>query len=262
MNLDLNNRTLIEGNGLPLLLIHGAGGPKPIEPLRQGLANHYQVIAPTLLGYLPSDGRIHYSDQLFVDFIEAIRKHLQIEQWMVVGVSLGGRIVLNYACQYQNHASHLVAISAAGLNTIAPAKISFLHPVLLQLFAWILSNPKNLAMLGDEELNDPNDPIVKASIEYMKQLLADPVMRMNFCETLLKTLVRNREWDVKLPTLKIPVCILWGDADRTCPVAGAYLLAKQIKQSQLSILPGYGHMAMLKCSEIIVRHIIEFGNTI
>ena len=261
MNIELKKRIVIEGDGHPLLLVHGAGGPKPVEPLRKGLAKYYRVIAPTLLGYLPEDGRIHYSDKLFVEFIETIRQFLQIKQWMVAGVSTGGRIVLNYAVQYPLQVSRLIAISAAGFNTIPPARIAMLRPIFQRLFSWVLSNPKNLAMLGEGEIGDRHNPLVKESTAYMEQLLAHSVSRDNFCEMMLRVLVKKREWESQLPELEMPVCILWGAQDRTCPIAGARRLAALIQHSRLAILDGQGHMAMMEKPDYFVQQIVEFEHT-
>ena len=256
--IQIEKRTTIEGNGTPLLLLHGAGGPIPLDALRNKLKKYYRVFSPLLLGYFPGDGRIHYTDDSLVNFIEDIRTYYKIQNWMICGVSTGGRAIINYLIEYQDKVSKAIVISSAGMNTIPLARIKSLNPIMQRLFSWVLSNPNNLSMLGDNELKNMKSPEIELSTKYMEQLLSQKQLRDNFTEMMLTVLSKKEEWNQLLLRVKTPVCILWGDKDTTCPVAGAYKLSKLLLHNSLGILNGYGHMAMMTKPDYFVEKIIEF----
>jgi pimeloyl-ACP methyl ester carboxylesterase len=258
--IEIEKRTIIEGNGTPLLLLHGAGGPIPVDLLRNKLTKYYRVFSPLLLGYYPGDGRLHYSDESLVQFIETIQTYYKIEKWIICGVSTGGRAVLNYLIDYQEKVSKAIVISSAGMNTIPPARIKLFNPIMQRLFSWVLSNPNNLSMLGDNEIKILNGTEVELSINYMKQFLSQKQLRDNFTEMMLTVLSKKQEWNQLLKSVKTPVCILWGDKDNTCPVAGAYALSKLLLHNSIGILKGYGHMAMMTNPEYFSEKIVEFDN--
>lgn len=256
--IEIEKRTTIEGKGTPLLLLHGAGGPTPVEALRKKLSNHYSVISPLLLGYYPGDGRVHYTDNLLIQFVEDIRSYYKIQKWIICGVSTGGRVVINYLLNNQVNVSKAIVISSAGLNTIPPARIKAIKPIIQKIFSWVLSNPRNLSLLGDNEMKNMNIPDIENSIKYMEQFLSQKQLRDNFTEMMLTVLSKKEEWVKGLEDIKTPVCILWGENDTTCPVTCAYTLSKLLPNNSLGILKGYGHMAMMANPEYFVEKIIEF----
>jgi pimeloyl-ACP methyl ester carboxylesterase len=48
------------------------------------------------------------------------------------------------------------------------------------------------------------------------------------------------------PRLKIPVALLWGDADTITPVAQARDLQTLVPQATLTLLPGLGHIPQIE----------------
>ena len=61
-----------------------------------------------------------------------------------------------------------------------------------------------------------------------------------------------------LKEIKVPVLILWGEKDKITPLTDAYLIKKEIKFSQLEILPGVGHTPHLENPELLAQKIKEF----
>jgi pimeloyl-ACP methyl ester carboxylesterase len=61
-----------------------------------------------------------------------------------------------------------------------------------------------------------------------------------------------------LPQLKMPVLIVWGDADRIIPVAQGETMHRLVPQSELDVIPGCGHLAPVQCSAQIGPKVVEF----
>jgi len=73
--------------------------------------------------------------------IEALRKHLNINKWDVIGHAYGGAIAMLYAEEYGEHVNKLVLSSSIGMN------LDFVDPMLANLNV-------RLSMAQQEELND------------------------------------------------------------------------------------------------------------
>jgi pimeloyl-ACP methyl ester carboxylesterase len=64
--------------------------------------------------------------------------------------------------------------------------------------------------------------------------------------------------DGLLPQLKMPVLIVWGDADRILPLALGETMHRLVPQSELLVIPGCGHLAPVQCSAQIGPKVVEF----
>jgi proline iminopeptidase len=63
--------------------------------------------------YQPSEEELQgFTLATFADDVEALRIHLGIDKWTVLGHSLQGQIALEYARRYPGHTSHLVLVAA------------------------------------------------------------------------------------------------------------------------------------------------------
>jgi proline iminopeptidase len=98
------------GSGPPLAVVHGGLGKDHtyFRPWLDPLAERYTVIYVDLLGNGRSEepeGLASQTDvQPWVDQLDALRLHLGLERWTVLGHSFGGFVVQTYATQ---HASDL-----------------------------------------------------------------------------------------------------------------------------------------------------------
>jgi pimeloyl-ACP methyl ester carboxylesterase len=256
---DLNERCLVKGQGMPVVLVHGMGGPKVWNPILKYLTKEYQIIIPIFPGYLAKDMQIKYSDELFVDFLEKIREHYKIDEWNVVGLSMGGRTVINYVLKHEKKVRKLILIDSVGIGDMSPL---FRIPILKNIFPWllrqILSNPKNSIQLGLEDFNDKNSEVFKRNMEWFIEMMNNEVIRYNFAEILTKVGVAKKEWLRMLPKINLPALILWASEDKTAPIKWAYQMNSLIKNSKISILEGYRHMGIMERPEYFAREICGF----
>ena len=49
------------------------------------------------------------------------------------------------------------------------------------------------------------------------------------------------DWDVKLADIRVPVDLVYGDADQMVPLAHAHRLVELVPGARLHLLPGAGH---------------------
>src|SRR4051794_7315499 len=119
--LDLYYET--QGNGRPLVLIHGGlGSGEMFGPIRSVLARDHTLIIPDLQAH----GRTADIDRpldlrLMADDIAALIDHLGLEQPDVVGYSLGGGVAFFTAVRHPDKVRRLVMASANVRRDAIPA---------------------------------------------------------------------------------------------------------------------------------------------
>ncbi|WOS66831.1 alpha/beta fold hydrolase [Sinorhizobium fredii] len=101
-----------QGDGMPLLSIHGAGGGWD-----QGLANvadlvgeGFRVIAPSRFGYLRTAIPSDVSPAAQADAHVALLSSLKVDRAVVVGVSAGSRSAIELALRHPDRVSALILI--------------------------------------------------------------------------------------------------------------------------------------------------------
>lgn len=93
-----------------------SGGPGCVNYLPDAPAGFpARVVAPDPRGVGGSDGGPHGLDQAFDD-LEALREHLAVDQWVVVGHSSGADLGLAYAAERPDAVRALVHVCGTGLQ--------------------------------------------------------------------------------------------------------------------------------------------------
>lgn len=109
------------GRGMPLLLLHGGPGADHSDflPALKPLARRHQLVLIDERGSGRSErlgDPAGYTLALMVRDIECVRKHLQLEQWVVLGHSFGGILAQAYAVR---HPKRLLGLVLAGTGSSA-----------------------------------------------------------------------------------------------------------------------------------------------
>ncbi len=66
--------------------------------------------------------------------------------------------------------------------------------------------------------------------------------------------------DNLLPTLKMPVLLVWGAEDKIIPLAQGQTMVKIIPHAELDVFSGCGHLAPAQCANEIAPKVLEFVN--
>lgn len=257
--MEYNTKITIIGEGKPVALIHGMGGPKFWDIVPEKLANMYKVIIPTFPGFLPEHGRINYKDKLYVDYLESLRRHLNIDKWTLIGFSMGGRTVLNYVTKYEDKVDKIVLIDSAGIGYIGDI---FKVPVIRGITSKLLY--KKLENRDFEEYLLKRDFLYKDSKqcykgeEWFHEIMKDENTRYNFCNILSKIAVPIKNWKYKLKKIKKETLIMWGEKDITTPLFLGKNLKSSIINSKIIVVKEFGHMAIVEKPDFFIGEIIRF----
>ncbi|MBI2853313.1 MAG: alpha/beta fold hydrolase [Chloroflexi bacterium] len=224
---------LVAGHGSPLLVIHGGGaGSDKWRHNIPELAKHHKVFVPDLPGIgdsQPLRDEFDYSD--FVTFVDRFSQFLGLQQFHLLGHSLGGCIALQYALQRPKRVSSLVLVSSMGLGKG------------FALWARIFCSPIFYAVVGE-----PMFALLGALRKGLRALTI-PIRFLDlFTRTTLsmskKIITRQGQVVVlrdRLGELMMPTMVVWGARDNIVPVTHAYDAGKLIPNCRVHVLGDCGH---------------------
>ncbi len=247
----------IFGEGTPILIINGGPGmnSKGFIPLAKTLGKTNQAIIYDQRGTGQSKmleiNATTITLDLMIDDIETIRKHLNIQQWVVLGHSFGGMLASYYAAKHPERIKGLVLSASGGIN--------------MDLFSRI-NITSRLTPQERDSLSYWNDRISKGDTSYHTRLrrgynlapayLYDksnvPIVaeRLTQLNTTINQLVfqnmRKIGFDcaIGLKELKAPVLIIQGKEDIIDQQVAKTTL-NVIENSDLVLLENCGHYGWL-----------------
>jgi pimeloyl-ACP methyl ester carboxylesterase len=226
----------IQGQGEPLMLLHGAYGTIDMwGPVLPALAEHHQVIAVELQGHghtADIDDR-PFSYEQMADDVAALMGHLGIAQADVVGYSMGGSTGLQVAIRHPELVRKLVTVSGH-------YRSDGYYPEVLASIAEI--TPDVFAGSFFDEAYRRNAP--------------DPDNFPRLVEKLVEFDGEEFAWpDEDLRGIAAPVQIIQGDSDVMRPEHAVELFRlvgggvpgdmAGLPASQLAILPGTTHVTIV-----------------
>jgi pimeloyl-ACP methyl ester carboxylesterase len=235
--------------GPPVVLVHGLGGRS--EDWRN-LAPHlteagFRVYLPDLLGYGHSDkpGDFSYSiadeAEVVVGFLDA----LSLKQVDLGGWSMGGWIVQRIAAEHPERVHKLMLFDSAGL---------FVKP------AWdtALFTPESATELAKlDDLLTPHAPNLPDFV--VRDILRASRQDAWVIHRALASMLTGRDTtDTLLPQLKMPVLLVWGEADQITPISEGKTMQALIPKAQLRVIQGCGHLAPSLCAGQVGPHVVAF----
>ena len=258
---DLNVSYEVEGEGPPLLLLHGGGArAQSFEDMVPILAKQFKVYTYDQRGFgktvrPPQPALSH--DQ-WRDDVLRFMDSFGLEKVALGGWSLGAATALNFVLEYPQRVSHLILIGAGGGPGVAQGDRSGFEErrkllesganaeeIVAKTFEFTRKsfsrysqehNPRAIEMVRNEHLsNDPKS--------YLEMLQAN----------------QNRE-DVnsRLEEITCPTLIIVGDEDSRTPVANSEAFNKTIPNSFMKVIPNCGHHYGYEQPEITCLSITNF----
>jgi pimeloyl-ACP methyl ester carboxylesterase len=233
----------IEGQGEPLVFLHGAGG-SAWAPGLSLLAERFRVIAPTHPGFGQSDDRPDW-DRIedyvyhYLDLLDA----LGLERVHLVGASLGGWMAAELAVGHCHRLRSLVLLDPAGLwlDEAPMVDLFLLSPAELTPLMW-----------HDPTKAPPPPPVTPEA------LLAQAKNSTTVARLAWKPYFHNPKLPPRLARISVPTLIVWGESDRLIPVAHGRRYQELIPGAELALIPECGHVALREQPERAAQVITEF----
>jgi proline iminopeptidase len=262
-------------NGVPAVFLHGGPGAGCSAQHRRFFdPSWYRIVLYDQRGAGKSRPLAELHDNTtahLVDDLDALRRHLGIESWLVFGGSWGSTLALAYAQRFPERCLGLVL---RGIFLCRDAEIEwFLHgmarffPEHWQNFAGFLPPPERASLLESysARLNHPDPrvhmPAAQAWSAYegaCSTLLPDEQAAGHFSNTRLALGLARIECHYFMHKgfmadgallagtqrlARVPGIIVQGRYDMVCPPESAYALHEAWRGSLLTVVPDAGHSA-------------------
>jgi 3-oxoadipate enol-lactonase len=243
----------IEGEGPPLILIHGIGASRHSwDGVVDRLRYNYRCITYDLRGHgespLPPPP---YRLNDLVDDLEALRAELGLAKAHIAGHSLGGMIGPAYARRYPDRVISLAMLStAAGRTAEDRLKVKGVVAAMRQRgIAPVLETLKD-RWFTPEFANHRPDVIARR----MEQVIdCNAQVFLSVFDIYAET--EMAPW---LAEVQTPALVLTGEFDSGCPPRLGELIARTMPHAELVVLPNLRHAILLEASDRVARHLMRF----
>jgi len=257
---------LDEGQGPPVILVHGFGGSLWQWEYQQiALSATHRLITLDLLGSGLSDKpEIEYSPDRMVAFLTAFMDALNVPQASLVGNSMGGGLVIGMALTHPERVNRLVLISGLPdhvqeklTNPTIKRALETRAPVwLIQLGNWVIGRRATERVLK-EIVHDPAQltPAVLDRAYRNRQ-------RPGLIPAIMATAGALPQWEAgfarRLGDVRRPTLVIWGAEDRVFPPQIGRELAAAIPGAGLELVPQAGHIPQWERPDLVNPLLVRF----
>jgi len=233
---DLKINYKIAGEGPAILILHGWGScaknwyrvQKLLE--KEGI----KVFVPDLPGF--GDNPLPAKSWSIDDYVHWLRNYCEkqnLSQIFLLGHSFGGSLAVKFVLKYPEKIKKLFLVAPAIIRR------KTLKKEIIKKTAKIF----------------PFLPGFIKKIIYRKIIKSDyPLEAGTMRETYLKIIGENIF--PHLSGIKVPTMIIWGQNDRVTPLFDAYLIKKEIPNSEIKIIEKAGHRINSEVPEKLVETIL------
>lgn len=261
----------IVGDGEPLVLLHGGGpGASALANYRDNLDAFagFQVILPDQPGfgasYRPTEADLAERSitEITVDAMYQTLHALGIDQFHLLGNSLGGAAALAMAIAHPSRVLRLVLMAPAG--------------------GWLPTGPTPTE--GQKEMfryYNGDGPSLRKMKNFIRVMVANPRLfddaaiharyeasldpdHIAFYHRLNAAFAARRGMDPlwkDLDRITAPTLLLWGRDDRTITLDGAWIMLRTLRDVRLHVFGGCGHWVQVERKPEFERLVSEFLGT-
>lgn len=233
---------------VPVILIHGAGGTHLHWPPQVRRLNGQRVYAPDLPGHGKSEGIGRQSVSAYSDVLLEFTDALSMQSVILVGLSMGSAIALDFALRYPER--------TLGLGLLGSGAKMRVNPALLESAANSANFPAVVQLVIDNSYSPGTDERVKELAAKQLSEVRPAVLHGDF--------VACDAFDVmeQVDQIQIPTVLICGSADRMTPLKYSEYLCEQISGAQLHAIEGAGHMVTIERPEEVASLLDDFIRSI
>jgi 2-hydroxy-6-oxonona-2,4-dienedioate hydrolase len=243
-----------QGQGPPLLMIHGTGGgfDQGLTFSRNVIADNVRVIAPSRFGYLrsswPADPSSERQAAAFVELLD----QLKLDKVAVAGGSAGALSAVQFALRHPERTTSLILIvPAANVEGSDPNQMSWPQEWLVRrlltsdFLFWAARKTMGKRLVRLLLATDPALVAQAAPDEQRRAfVILDQILpiSLRWRGMLNDAKLAGHPAQVDFSRLRVPLLILSADDDRfgTAPTARA--IARRVPGSHLIVYPTGGHI--------------------
>ncbi|HEY0746011.1 MAG TPA: alpha/beta fold hydrolase [Steroidobacteraceae bacterium] len=246
----------VAGQGQLVVFLHGIGGNRKNWLYQlDAVAAEFTAAAWDARGYGDSEdyeGGLRFGD--FSNDLVRVVDHFGVQRVHLVGISMGGRIALDFYSQWPDRVASLtLADTSAGNSRTNSAEA-------IDAFLAIRKRP----LLEGKTPRDIAPAILATLVGPGTDELAREQMRESLAQlrpgSYLKTLDTVTRYSAFPPfeSIAVPTLVLVGEHDRIAPPEHARDMASRIPQSQFAVIAGASHISNMDRPGDFNRLLLEF----
>jgi 3-oxoadipate enol-lactonase len=231
-------------HGFPL---HRGMWAPQLEAVREA---GWTVLAPNLPGFAGAPALQYASMDSYADHVQQSLVALEVDQAVIVGLSMGGYIAFRLIERFPNLARALVlADTRATPDNPEQVKnrLALAERVELEGMTWLADS--NIVNLVAESAGQD----VRSSLREM-HLAASAVGTA----AAARAMAFRPDSTAMLETIQVPTLIVVGEHDKPTPLAASEDMHARIKGSQLEVIKNAGHMSNLEQPKAFNHVLLEF----
>ena len=247
----VNYVDLGSGDATPVVFVHGLGGQWQnwLENIPRA-ATERRAIAVDLPGFgFSQPPREGITIPGYARFVRSLLDALGIARTHLVGNSMGGFVASEVAIQFPDLVERLALVSAAGISTssMAKAPVLTLARAATALTAFTTARHRTIASRPLTRyaalfLVARYPSLLKPDLAW--EGLIKGTGKPGFDDALRASLAYD--YRERLPEIRQPTLIVWGEQDSILPVEDAHEYERLIEDSRKVVMEDTGHIPMLE----------------
>lgn len=243
-----------QGAGSPILFVHGFPLDGSLwQPQLEALEGEYRVIAPDLRGFGESGSSPQVTMEAYAGDLHALLDELQIDQAVLVGLSMGGYITFAFYRAYPDRVRGLVLVDtrphadteeARANRAVAAAKVA-------EQGSEALADDM-LEKLVSPSTMERRPDLVRSIHGMMARQPVDGIV------AALHGMAERPDSRPLLGEISVPTLVVVGADDVITPVADAESMVDAIPGSELVVIPDAGHLSNLEQPRVFNQALREF----
>jgi haloalkane dehalogenase len=254
---------LTAGTGDPVLLLHGWPTSSFLwRNVIGAIAAEHRTLALDLPGFGRSDKPLDapYSFRFYSRMIDGFLSAVGVDATSLVVHDLGGPVGLYWACHHPERLHKLALLNTIVYPDPSWAVILFVAACRMPGVRALLVSPwglraamrvgvSNRGRLTEEAVRAVQAPFEEWDARYALLKAGYGLSRKGFIEIARR-----------LPSLRVPVRIIYGERDRILPDVARTMrrVARDLPQAEVTALPDCGHFLQEECPDEIGRLLADF----
>lgn len=242
------------GHGTPVVLLHGFPLDSRVWAKQiEGLADRFRVVTPDLRGFGKSPSAEAFTLASLADDVHGMLAGVGALPAVFGGLSMGGYVALEYVKKYPSDLKGLMLIDTKAEGDSPEGKEA--RNKMIELVRSKGSSAVAEQMMPKMLAPDAAQSRPQVARELRRIMEACPALTI---EHALAAMRDRNDHTADLPSIAEPTLILVGDADAITPPKVAQTMREAIPRSQIAIIHGAGHMAIMEQPEQVNRAMRDF----
>ena len=253
-----------EGAGQPIIFLHGGMSDHQLwAELMQPVTDDFRVIVPDLRGHGQSDTSDHesYDMELYADDLDALIRHMALDQPLICGLSLGGMVGYVYSIRHPANLAGLITLGAPLPMTFS-RKEMFIRTTLLRILTPVMGNDTimswvswaNQKAFGENSAGDLDEAERIRSEHSCKDPELSPQERKKIMQGVLNYIGSPMEYQ----SIMVPVLKMYGEHEPFLEDHASYFI-EHVSQCEIREIPGAGHNSHIDNPDFVIESIREFA---